>query len=303
MKTETLVPGHPFYPVCFDELEKPPSELHVLGSLEALDPERCISIVGAREASPRALDWMDRNLPEYLDLRPDAIIVSGGARGIDQKAHAASVRKGRPTVVFLPAGLERIYPPDLVEWIEPVLRAGGAFVSPYPNDQEIRRAHFEGRNRLIAALGRMLFVVEARRKSGSLMTARLAGELGRAIAVLPSFPTDGNASGSLDLIIDAQAAVIRDAKDLAAVDGLEGLAPRTSKGPTRGDGKQSVRKPHRDPRSDGPFSRGAFASDVQDVVGDDEPERDHGSAGLHVPPVADGTDSGADGSKEDAREA
>lgn len=213
---------HVSYPICFHALENPPERLHVLGSLAALDPERCVSVVGAREASRRALDWMDQFLPLYLDLRPEAVIVSGGARGVDQRAHAASVRKMRPTVIFLPSGLERMYPDDLRDWIEPVLRAGGAFVSPYEPTQEIRRCHFEGRNRLIAALGRMLFVVEARRKSGSLMTARLAAELGREIAVLPSFPSDGFASGSLDLIIDGGASVVRDAMDLAAFDGLSG---------------------------------------------------------------------------------
>ncbi len=273
----TLEPGHPRYPNCFLELEAPPKALQVIGSLDALEPSRCISIVGAREASRRALDWMDQHLGRYLEMSPDAIVVSGGARGIDQRAHLASVRKNRPTVVFLPAGLERIYPPDLREWIDPILRAGGAFVSPYPPTQEIRRSHFEGRNRLIAALGRLLFVVEARRRSGSLMTARLASELGRTIAVIPSFPSDVNAMGSLDLIVDGGAQIIRDAKDLAALDGLERSAPRAAKHPERCDGEESVGNPHHEPRNDLTFSCESFGGDEKDVVGDDERQGDHRS--------------------------
>lgn len=218
-----LYPGHDDYPSSFLNLENPPLFLSVMGS-PAWRSASCVSVVGSREPHPRSLDWMERHLSDFQKWTQVAL-VSGGARGIDQKAHALAVRAGRPTVIFLPSGLAKIYPPEMADWKNEVIATGGALVSSFAPEQEIRKQHFEGRNRLIACLGKAVFVVEARSRSGSVMTARLAQELGRPVAALPSFPGESWAVGTLNLIMDGGAAMVRDAMDLMVI---SNLAPRTS---------------------------------------------------------------------------
>lgn len=210
-------PASDFYPEAFHTLEKPPLFLSVRGNLEALTVSKArLAVVGTREPSRRTLEWLDHHLAGFLAKRPDAIIVSGGARGVDQKAHRVTIRHSASTIVFLPSGLNQIYPREILEWEQPLLAAGGALVSPYAPNQTIRRTHFEGRNRLIAALSDLVLVAEARRRSGSIMTARLANELGRTLAVLPSFPGEPRAMGTLDLLFNG-AFPIRDAEDLSTL--------------------------------------------------------------------------------------
>jgi DNA processing protein len=211
-----LYPSHPHYPQEFLALEEPPLFLSCLIGAETPPWQTpSISIVGSREPLERSLAWMDQNLPQFLRLFPVPVI-SGGARGVDQKAHSISLRSGIPTVAVIPSGLARIYPGDFAAWVPAILEAGGALLSPYHPKQEIRKFHFEGRNRLIAALGKMLLVIEARRRSGSIMTARLASELGRTLAALPSFPGESRSAGSLELLFSG-GMMVRDAGDLAVL--------------------------------------------------------------------------------------
>jgi DNA processing protein len=206
-----LYPGHADYPEAFLHLEMPPLFLSCWGRAVWKD-HRCLSVVGSRDPSRAALSWMETYLMEFI-RRTGAATVSGGARGIDQKAHALSLRAKRPTVIFLPSGLGNAYPPEIGYWNNEVLQTGGAILSPYAPLQDVRKSHFEGRNRLIAALGRLLFVVEARRRSGSLMTARLAREVDRTICALPSGPDEPRSMGTLDLLFDG-GFPLRDADDL-----------------------------------------------------------------------------------------
>jgi len=215
-----LYPGHEDYP--FDEnsrLEEQPAFLASWGEAPWRSG-RCVAVVGSREPSDEALLWMETHFSWFLRERP-AVVVSGGARGIDQKAHFLAIRAGRPTVVFLPSGLAHPYPGEWREWKEWVLETGGALVSAYPPHQEIRRHHFQSRNRLIAALGKFLFVVEARRRSGSSMTARLALDVDRTVCVLPACPSDPRAGGTVDLLFDG-AQPLRDGADLAGIFDLNG---------------------------------------------------------------------------------
>jgi DNA processing protein len=208
-----LHPNHEAYPESFFHLESPPAFLNVIGSYPWLD-HPCISIVGSREARPESIEWMDLHLSSLLRKHSKLTIVSGGARGIDRNAHLNSIRAGTPTVIFLPSGLGMPYPEDIREFFAPTIAAGGCVVSPFAPMQEIRRMSFEARNRLIAAMSSVLFVVEGRRKSGSLMTARLAIELGRTVCVLPGFPSDMKRAGVVDLLVNG-AFAIRDDLDLS----------------------------------------------------------------------------------------
>lgn len=209
-----LYPGHPEYPAPFLFLEAPPLFLSVLGESPWVH-RQCLSVVGSREPDRRVVEWMDVQLSRVLETG-SLVTVSGGARGVDQRAHAVSLRLGKPTVVFIPSGLARPYPSALDAWIPDILKCGGAIVSEFPPWEPMHKRNFEKRNRLIAGLGRVLFVAEAKRRSGSLMTARLARECSRTITVLPSFPGESCAAGTLDLLFDG-AFPIRDAEDLLSL--------------------------------------------------------------------------------------
>ena len=211
---EIIYPGHPAYPPSFHFLEKPPLYLSCLGSNPWLH-HPCLSIVGSREPTRSSLDWMETHLPGFL-RGSDIAVVSGGARGIDQKAHVLSIRSRRPTVVFLPSGFECVYPPDARNWLKEAIAGGGAVLSLLPPWEEVKRHYFEARNHLIASMGSAVFVVEARRRSGSMMTARLARDLGRPLSALPSAPGEPKSAGTLDLIVDGECAILRDATDLKA---------------------------------------------------------------------------------------
>lgn len=207
-----LMPVSEEYPSGLRSVEGPPPFLSVWGELPWLT-HRCISIVGTRNPTHGARKWLDRHLSEFLESSSDVATVSGGAVGIDQQVHHLSMRLGRPTVVFLPSGLDRAYPAEWQEWKDRVFKTGGALVSTYPPYQEIRRDHFEERNRWIAAMSQVTFVVEAKRKSGSSMTARMAREIGRTICCLPGPPDTGSCAGTVDLLFEG-AFPIRDARDL-----------------------------------------------------------------------------------------
>ena len=209
-----LYPGHADFPEAFLLLSDPPLFLSCFGPPVWKDC-RCLSVVGSRDPSRASLGWMETHLLEFI-RRTGAATVSGGARGIDQKAHALSLRSKRPTIIFLPSGLGDPYPPEIGYWNKEVLQTGGAILSPYAPMQGVRKMHFEGRNRLIAALGQVLFVVEARRRSGSLMTSRLAREVDRTVCVLPSFPDEPRSMGTLDLLFDG-GFPLRDANDLQSL--------------------------------------------------------------------------------------
>lgn len=209
-----LHPQHPAYPLTFHDLESPPLFLSVLGSPECLSIDQRLAVVGSRELSARAGEWMATELPLFLKRCPNAAIVSGGARGADQAAHLAAIRTSRPTICFLPSGLDAVYPPSLNSWVKPLIETGGCLISQFSPDTPAKRHHFEKRNQLITSLSHGVFITEASRRSGSLMTARFAVDQGRELAALPSFPGDAVGAGTLDLL-RGHAELICDAEDLA----------------------------------------------------------------------------------------
>ncbi len=208
---QILYPGHDDYPFTDGSLESPPRFLSYWGS-PVWRHHPLLAVVGSRNPSRLAVDWLEIHLTRFAQKTSSAI-VSGGACGIDQKAHLIAVRLEKPTIVFLPSGLAKPYPKDWLKWKDDVVASGGALVSINSPFQEVRKFHFERRNRLIAALSSLVFVVEARRKSGSSMTARLAREMNRTICCLPGSPLDPRCAGTVDLLFEGGFPV-RDAEDL-----------------------------------------------------------------------------------------
>ncbi len=209
---QILYPGHRLFPEGFFELEEPPLFLSLEGNWPKL---KSVAIVGSREPSRFAVDWLGENLPVIID-QTNCVVVSGGARGIDLTAHLAAARHGKPTLVYLPSGLSNFYPRDLNKYKELIVESGGGFVSELPPDTEMKKFHFIKRNRLIVASSDLIFVVEARRKSGSMLTAGIAGSMNKTVCTIPSAPSMSCSQGSLDLIFGG-AFPIRDYLDIVAL--------------------------------------------------------------------------------------
>lgn len=260
-----LYPGHPDYPEEFEYLPQPPQFLSVMGSTKCIYGGVGLSVVGGREHSRNALQWMEEHFLNALRFQ-NIFVVSGGARGIDQIAHRLSIRAAKPTIAFLPSGLAKMYPADFPMWQESICSGGGAIISEYPPMKEMEKSHFHRRNRMIAGLGRALFVVEAGRKSGSLITAKFALELGKPICVLPASALEPKAQGTLDLLFDG-ATPIRDAADLLSFLALTPSSSQRTYGRNQEDG---VWQPHSNDGRNLTLSSEILDRNVHHPIKDDE---------------------------------
>lgn len=196
MGARLIVWGEASYPALLAAAEPAPPVLFVRGDIELLHLS-CIAIVGARNASANGRK-MAESLAAGLGGRKH-VIVSGLARGIDAAAHKGSLQTG--TVAVLAGGIDQIYPNEHQALAEEIAEHG-ALLSEMPFGHVARAADFPRRNRIIAGLSRGTVVVEAAERSGSLITARLAAELGREVFAVPGSPLDGRCRGTNGLLRD-----------------------------------------------------------------------------------------------------
>jgi len=210
--------GEPDYPAMLRRMEQPPPLVAIKGepAVFRLPP---VAIVGARNASLAGIK-MARTLAAELG-RAGYAIVSGLARGIDTAAHQGGLSTG--TVAALAGGLDQPYPPENVALAREIAERSGAVISEMPFGWEPRAKDFPRRNRVIAGLSLGLLVVEAAQRSGSLISARLAGEMGRLVFAVPGSPLDPRAAGTNRLLKDG-ATLVTDANDV-----IEAIAPLAGK--------------------------------------------------------------------------
>jgi DNA processing protein len=216
--------GEPDYPPQLKNMDHPPPLLAVKGE-GGVFRLPTIAIVGARNASLAGIK-MARTLA--TDLGRDGYgIVSGLARGIDTAAHQGSISTG--TIGVLAGGLDMPYPPENVGLCDEIVERGGAIVSEMPFGWQPRAQDFPRRNRLVAGIALGLVVVEAAQRSGSLISARLAAEMGRLVFAVPGSPLDPRAAGTNGLLKDG-ATLVTEAADISgAIAPLTGLhAPQTT---------------------------------------------------------------------------
>jgi len=183
------------YPPLLREIESAPPLLAIRGFAEILS-RPCVAIVGSRNASAAGVTFAER-LAQGL-ARENYVIVSGLARGVDLAAHRASLGTG--TIAVLAGGHARPYPAEHQPLIEEIVARGGAVVTEMPLEWEPRGRDFPRRNRIVSGLSRGVVVVEAARRSGSLITARFAAEQGREVFAVPGSPLDPRAEGTNDLL-------------------------------------------------------------------------------------------------------
>lgn len=171
----------PEYPQAVLEIPDPPSLLYVRGRLELLN-KPVLSIVGSRNPTPQGIQNAERFAAAFADA--GLVIGSGLALGIDAAAHRGALSAGGDTVAFIGTGIDRIYPARNRE-LALEIGSAGCIVSEFPIGTPVTAANFPRRNRLISGIARGVLVVEAAIESGSLITARLAGEQGREVFAIP----------------------------------------------------------------------------------------------------------------------
>jgi DNA processing protein len=207
----TLLALHePDYPERLRMIDDAPPLLAARGRIEVL-LRPMVAIMGARNASAGGMRLAER-LAHDLGAA-GLVVVSGLARGIDGAAHAAALATG--TVAVLAGGHDRIYPLEHAKLAEAVA-AEGALVSEMPMGWEPRARDFPRRNRLISGVSAGVVIVEAAKRSGSLITARCALEQGREVFAVPGSPLDPRAEGCNDLIKQG-ATLVADAGDVVEV--------------------------------------------------------------------------------------
>jgi DNA processing protein len=191
---QLLFLGEAQFPRPLAALDGPPPLIWTLGH-PALLNQPCVAVVGARIASAAGQRFA-RDLGLALG-QAGLTVVSGLARGIDAAAHEGSLTSG--TVAVLGGGIDDVYPPDNAGLYDRIV-AQGCLVAEHPPGRKAQARDFPRRNRIIAGLSLGVVVVEAEMRSGSLITARLAGEQGREVFAVPGSPLDPRAKGSNDLL-------------------------------------------------------------------------------------------------------
>jgi DNA processing protein len=216
VELKTLGRRSRLYPPLLAELHDPPAAIHVRGDTEIL-AEPAVAIVGARSCSSYGAG-VARELAREL-ARAGVVVVSGLARGIDGEAHRGTLEGGGRTVAVLGCGIDRDYPRSHWELARRI-REQGAVVSEYPPGVEPAPWRFPARNRIVAGLCAATVVVEARERSGALITADFALELGRDVFAVPGEITSALSAGTNDLLRQG-AAPLLSAGDVLEALGLE----------------------------------------------------------------------------------
>ena len=213
--------GETAYPPLLAQLHDPPGRLYVRGGPPDLLSRPAVAVVGARSCSGYGAQ-VARMLGRELGAAGLAV-VSGLARGVDGEAHRGALDAGGLTVAVLGCGIDRDYPRAHADLARRIAETG-AIVSEYEPGIEPAPWRFPARNRIIAGLSLATVVVEARARSGALITADFALELGREVFAVPGEITSALSAGSNDLLRQG-AAPLLSADDVLAALGLERPRP------------------------------------------------------------------------------
>jgi DNA processing protein len=214
-----IASGESAYPRRLAAIDDAPPLIAVRGNRDAL-ARPMVGMVGSRNASAAGIKFAER-LAHDLG-QAGYVIVSGLARGIDAAAHRASLATG--SLAALAGGQDRLYPEEHAGLLEAMLEAGAA-ISEMPFGWEPRARDFPRRNRLISGLSLGVVIVEAAKRSGSLITARFALEQGREVFAVPGSPLDPRAEGTNGLLKQGATLVTEAADVVSALEPILGRAP------------------------------------------------------------------------------
>ncbi len=185
------------YPAVLKEIYQPPWALFAKGDISLLDKEPKLAVVGSRQATPYGKNAIRLIFPKLIE--DGVLIVSGLAKGIDALAHDTAIKNGGKTIGVIAGGIYHIYPKENMNLALEMMK-NQLIISEYPPDTKPLKWHFPARNRIISGLSKGTFIIEAKRKSGSLITANYAVNEGREVFSLPGSIFNPFSSGTNDLI-------------------------------------------------------------------------------------------------------
>ena len=196
-KIKIITLGNENYPDKLKYIYGKPQRLYVLGNEKLLN-EKSISIIGCRDATKYGL----RNAYKFAyELAQNGIcIISGFARGVDTYAHKGAVAAKGKTIAVLGCGLDIVYPPENVELYKQIIVNNGAIITEYPLGSKPNKLHFPARNRIISGLSDGVLVVEAKKRSGTMITVEHALDQGKNVYAIPGNITSDNSYGTNQLI-------------------------------------------------------------------------------------------------------
>ncbi|MGB4107281.1 MAG: DNA-processing protein DprA [Alphaproteobacteria bacterium] len=230
---DIVTAGEEAYPLALAAIDDAPPVISVLGDI-TLAANCCVAVVGARNASLNGRKFAEKLARELGES--GQTVVSGLARGIDTAAHTGSLSSG--TIAVVAGGIDIVYPEENKKLYEDI-KERGLIIAETPLGVPPIAQSFPRRNRIVSGLSKGVVVVEATMRSGSLITARMAGEQGRDVYAVPGHPFDPRAQGSNHLIREG-ATLVRGAEDI-----IEAI--RSFSGHTMREPKQP------EPRFPGPF--------------------------------------------------
>jgi DNA processing protein len=185
------------YPTILKEIYQPPWALFAKGDISLLQREPKLAVVGSREATQYGKNAIRLLFPHLIEK--GVVIVSGLAKGIDALAHECTINNGGSTIAVIAGGFYHIYPKENLVLAMKLMKSH-LVLSEYPPDVKPIKWHFPMRNRIISGLSKGTLIIEAKRKSGSLITANYAVNEGREVFSLPGSIFNPYSNGTNDLI-------------------------------------------------------------------------------------------------------
>ena len=208
---ETITPlfyGEEGYPDYLLNCADAPLILYAKGTLPTDGP--MIAVVGTRRCTTYAADVIERMVGRWAELRPDLVIVSGLAYGVDALAHRAALKHGLRSVGVVAHGHYTLYPSRHRDLAAEMIHSGGGVVTEYGYHTRAFPQHFVLRNRIVAGMTRATVVVESARRGGALITAGLALDYGRSVFAVPGRIFDSTSEGCNWLLASERAACLAD---------------------------------------------------------------------------------------------
>lgn len=206
------------YPENLKNLEDFPLVLYYLGSIENINFNRTIGVVGSRNATESAKQNVYSLVSNFKNT--DIVIVSGLASGIDSIAHKASIENDIKTIAVIGSGLDFKYPAQNKDLYKKIENGSGVIFSEFPNSIRPIPVNFPQRNRIVTGLSKGVIIAEAKMKSGAMISARYALEQGRELMCIPGLITNPNCEGIYHLIKNG-AGIVTNSEDVLNLLGWE----------------------------------------------------------------------------------
>ena len=196
-KIKTIKLEDSTYPEKLKEIYNPPKTIYLIGNEKLLN-QKSIAIIGCRECTRYGAENAYKF--GYELAKENICVISGFAKGIDTYSHKGAVSAKGKTIAVLGCGLDIIYPPENIELYKQILLQGGAIISEYPLGSKPEKHNFPERNRIISGLSSGVLVIEAKKKSGTMITVDFALEQGREVYAVPGNISSENSYGTNELI-------------------------------------------------------------------------------------------------------